>query len=106
MLIAVGLAASSFAQAAKKEGAQAPQEDRFHGAITRFNTDKKTMELRSSRQNLSRTVVYDASTKWQDRAGKALTAMPTLKEGMDFICLGKFDKDGRLLATTCQLQTP
>jgi len=101
-LIVTCLAVGGFAQEQKaptaKPAAQteAAQEDRWHGSIVKFDAAKKTMDLRRAGGNITRVIVYSDSTKWQDM-GKSI-AMPTLKEGMDLIVLGKFGKDSRLEA--------
>lgn len=104
VLIMTGLMASGFAQEKKAPAtkAAAAKEDRWHGSIIRFDTARKTLELRRAGQTISRTVVYTDSTKWTDNNKPA--QMPAFKEGMDFIAVGTFDKDGRLIARQIDLR--
>lgn len=95
-----------FAQEDSKpaEGAAAKQA-RWEGVVIRSNADKSTLTVRNRDTNLEKTVRYDSSTKWtsQEHHSKKVNQIDAsqVKDNDRVICLGSWDKDGALHATSC-----
>lgn len=87
--------------AQEKEGkAAVEKQGRWHGVIVNINKEKSSMDVR--KENVTRTVYYDSSTKWTE--GTKTIDMSEFKEGSDAICLGKYDEKGLLHATRIDLR--
>jgi Ni/Co efflux regulator RcnB len=86
-------------QEKKEKTAAAAKEARWHGLIVTMDKDKSTLVVR--RQEVTRTIYYDSSTKWTE--GTKAVEMSEFKEGADVICLGKYDEKGKFHATRIDL---
>jgi hypothetical protein len=84
--------------------AQDVKQDRVEGVITRSNKDKSTLTVRNRGTNVEKTVQYDSSTQWtsQEHHSKTVNNIDAgqVKDDDRVICLGTFDKDGILHATS------
>jgi len=104
-VLVFGLSTPVFAQEGSKpaEGKDVKQ-DRVEGVITRSNKDKSTLTVRNRGTNVEKTVQYDSSTQWtsQEHHSKTVNKIDAsqVKDDDRVICLGAFDKDGILHATT------
>jgi esterase/lipase superfamily enzyme len=91
------------APAQEKMGKMA-KEDRWEGVIVRSSSDKSTLTVRKVGSSVEKTVQYDSSTKWvsQEHGSKKVNDIDAsqVKDGDRVICLGSYDKDGVLHATT------
>ena len=105
-VIVLGLSTPVFAQEGSKpaEGATA-KLDRWEGVITRSNKEKSTLTVRKRDTNVEKVVVYDSSTQWtsQEHHSKTVNKIDAsqVKDDDRVICLGTFDKEGVLHATSC-----
>ena len=99
LALAVSLTAPASAQKEKEKG----KPGRWEGRVTVISKEKSLMEVRSSSYQLTRTVVFDASTQWvsQEHGAKKTNpiTMSDVKEGDRVICIGTFGKDNALHAT-------
>lgn len=104
-VLVLGLSTPVFAQEGSKpaEGKDVKQ-DRVEGIVTRSNKDKSTLVVRNRDTNVERTVQYDSSTQWtsQEHHSKTVNNIDAsqVKDDDRVICLGSFDKDGILHATS------
>jgi len=104
-VLVFGLSAPVFAQEGSKptEGTAAKQ-DRVEGVVTRSNKDKSTLTVRNRDTNVEKVVQYDSSTQWtsQEHHSKTVNMIDAsqVKDDDRVICLGTFDKDGILHATS------
>jgi hypothetical protein len=84
--------------------AQDMKQDRVEGIVTRSNKDKSTLVVRNRDTNVEKTVQYDSSTQWtsQEHHSKTVNNIDAsqVKDDDRVICLGTFDKDGILHATS------
>jgi esterase/lipase superfamily enzyme len=91
------------APAQEKMGKMA-KEDRWEGVVVRSSSDKSTLTVRKVGSSVEKTVQYDSSTKWvsQEHGSKKVNDIDAsqVKDGDRVICLGSYDKDGVLHATT------
>jgi hypothetical protein len=91
------------APAQEKMGKMA-KEDRWEGVVVRSSSDKSTLTVRKVGSSVEKTVLYDSSTKWvsQEHGSKKVNDIDAsqVKDGDRVICLGSYDKDGVLHATT------
>jgi esterase/lipase superfamily enzyme len=91
------------APAQEKMGKMA-KEDRWEGVVVRSSSDKSTLTVRKVGSSIEKTVQYDSSTKWvsQEHGSKKVNDIDAsqVKDGDRVICLGSYDKDGVLHATT------
>jgi hypothetical protein len=100
------LSTAVFAQDQSKpaEGKTAKQ-DRVEGIVTRSNKDKSTLTVRNRDSGNEKTVLYDSSTQWtsQEHHSKTVNTIDAsqVKDNDRVICLGAFDKDAVLHATSC-----
>jgi len=100
---AVGLAAQEKAATDKKEKkATAEKLDRWSGFIVRTSKDKSTLTVKKG--SVEKTVVYNGSTRWTK--GTEPADPSEFKEGVRVICLGKYNKEGQLVATRIDLREP
>lgn len=103
--LVLGLSTPVFAQEGSKpaEG-KGVKQDRVEGIVTRSNKDKSTLVVRNRGTNIERTVQYDSSTQWtsQEHHSKTVNNIDAsqIKDDDRVICLGTFDKDGILHATS------
>jgi hypothetical protein len=103
--LVLGLSTLVFAQEGSKpaEG-KGVKQDRVEGIVTRSNKDKSTLVVRNRGTNIERTVQYDSSTQWtsQEHHSKTVNNIDAsqVKDDDRVICLGTFDKDGILHATS------
>lgn len=94
-----------FAQEGSKpaEGT-AVKQARWEGVVTRSNKDKSTLTVRNRDTNIEKTVQYDSSTQWtsQEHHSKTVNNIDAsqVKDDDRVICLGTWDKDGILHATS------
>jgi hypothetical protein len=104
-VLVFGLSTPVFAQEGSKpaEG-KAAKQGRVEGIITRSDKDKSTLTVRNRDTNVEKTVQYDSSTQWtsQEHHSKTVNNIDAsqVKDDDRVICLGTFDKDGILHATT------
>jgi len=84
----------------KEAKAAAEKAGRWHGRIVRFYAGESAMDVRKA--NDIRKVYYDSSTRWTE--GTKTSDMSQFKEGVDVICLGKYDEKGLLHATRVDLR--
>jgi hypothetical protein len=104
-VLVLGLSTPVLAQEGSKpaEGKDVKQ-DRVEGIVTRSNKDKSTLVVRNRDTNVERTVQYDSSTQWtsQEHHSKTVNNIDAsqVKDDDRVICLGTFDKDGILHATS------
>jgi hypothetical protein len=104
-VLVLGLSTPVFAQEGSKpaEGKDVKQ-DRVEGVVTRSNKDKSTLVVRNRGTNVEKTVQYDSSTQWtsQEHHSKTVNNIDAsqVKDDDRVICLGTFDKDGILHATS------
>jgi hypothetical protein len=95
-----------FAQESPKpaEG-KAAKQDRVEGIVTRISKDKSTLTVRNRDTNVEKTVLYDSSTQWtsQEHHSKTVNNIDAsqVKDNDRVICLGTWDKDGALHASSC-----
>ena len=86
------------AQSAKKHN-----QDRWEGVVVRSNKDKKTLTVRHRGTNVEKEVMYDDSTRWvsQEHGSKKVNDIDAsqVSDNDRIICLGSYDKGGRLHAT-------
>jgi hypothetical protein len=101
-VLVLGLSTAVFAQEGSKPADV--KQDRVEGIITRSNKDKSTLVVRNRDTNVERTVQYDGSTQWtsQEHHSKTVNNIDAsqVKDDDRVICLGTFDKDGILHATS------
>jgi len=76
--------------------AQEAQEDRLEGRVQSVKKDTSTITIKT-KENVLRIVVYSVDTKFTMRNQPG--SLDQVKDNARVICLGKFDKDGRLMAT-------
>ena len=104
-VLVFGLSAPVFAQEGSKpaEG-MAAEQARAEGIVVRSNKDNSTLTVRNRDTNLEKTVHYDSSTQWtsQEHHSKKINNIDAsaVKDGDRVICLGTWDKDGSLHATS------
>jgi hypothetical protein len=81
---------------------QEKQEDRLDGRVQVLDKDKSTFTMTIKGGTVQRHVIYSGDTKFtfRNKAG----SIDQLKEGVRVICLGKFDADGRLMATRIDIR--
>lgn len=88
----------SSAQSAKKH-----KEERWEGVIVRSNKEKKMLTVRNRGNNVEKEVMYDDSTRWvsQEHGSKKVNDIDAsqVADNDRVICLGSYDKSGRLHAT-------
>jgi len=102
----LGLSAAVFAQEGSKpaEG-KAAKQGRVEGIVTRSNKDNSTLTVRNRDTNVEKTVLYDSSTQWtsQEHHSKTVNNIDAsqVKDNDRVICLGTWDKDGVLHASSC-----
>lgn len=88
----------SSAQSGKKH-----KEERWEGVIVRSNKEKKTLTVRNRGTNVEKEVMYDDSTRWvsQEHGSKKVNDIDAsqVADNDRIICLGTYDKSGRLHAT-------
>lgn len=86
------------AQSGKKH-----KQDRWEGVVVRSNKDKKTLTVRHRGTNVEKEVMYDDSTRWvsQEHGSKKVNDIDAsqVSDNDRIICLGSYDKGGRLHAT-------
>jgi len=105
-VLVFGLSGSVFAQEASKpaEG-KAAKQGRVEGIVTRSNKDNSTLTVRNRDTNVEKTVLYDSSTQWtsQEHHSKTVNNIDAsqVKDNDRVICLGTWDKDGVLHASSC-----
>jgi len=91
-------------QSKPAEGKAATQ-GRVEGVVTRSNKDNSTLTVRNRDTNVEKTVLYDSSTQWtsQEHHSKTVNNIDAsqVKDNDRVICLGAFDKDAVLHATSC-----
>ena len=104
-VLVFGLSAPVFAQEGSKpaEG-KAAEQARAEGIVVRSNKDNSTLTVRNRDTNVEKTVHYDSSTQWtsQEHHSKKINNIDAsaVKDGDRVICLGTWDKDGSLHATS------
>ena len=104
-VLVLGLSTPLFAQEGSKpaEG-KAAKQGRVEGIVTRSSTDKSTLTVRNRDTNVEKTVLYDSSTKWtsQEHHSKTVNNIDAsqVKDNDRVICLGTWDKDGVLHASS------
>jgi hypothetical protein len=104
-VLVFGLSALVFAQEGSKpaEGT-AVKQARWEGVVTRSNKDNSTLTVRSRDTNVEKTVRYDSSTQWtsQEHHSKTVNNIDAsqVKDDDRVICLGTWDKDGALHASS------
>lgn len=104
-VLVFGLSALVFAQEGSKpaEGT-AVKQARWEGVVTRSNKDNSTLTVRSRDTNVEKTVRYDSSTQWtsQEHHSKKVNNIDAsqVKDDDRVICLGTWDKDGALHASS------
>ena len=104
-VLVFGLSTPLFAQEGSKpaEG-KAAKQGRVEGIVTRSSTDKSTLTVRNRDTNVEKTVIYDSSTKWtsQEHHSKTVNNIDAsqVKDNDRVICLGTWDKDGVLHASS------
>jgi hypothetical protein len=104
-VLVFGLSALLFAQEGSKpaEGT-AVKQARWEGVVTRSNKDNSTLTVRSRDTNVEKTVRYDSSTQWtsQEHHSKKVNNIDAsqVKDDDRVICLGTWDKDGALRASS------
>jgi hypothetical protein len=104
-VLVFGLLTPVFAQEGSKPAeAKAAKQVRWEGIVTRTNTDKSTLTVRNRDTNVEKTVSYDSSTQWtsQEHHSKKVNNIDAsqVKDDDRVICLGTWDKDGTLHATS------
>lgn len=86
------------AQSGKKH-----KQERWEGVVVRSNKDKKTLTVRHRGTNVEKEVMYDDSTRWvsQEHGSKKVNDIDAsqVSDNDRIICLGSYDKGGRLHAT-------
>ena len=104
-VLVFGLSAPVFAQEGSKpaEG-KAAKQGRVEGFVTRSNKDNSTLTVRNRDTNVEKIVQYDSSTQWtsQEHHSKKVNNIDAsqVKDGDRVICLGTWEKDGVLHATS------
>ena len=93
--------------AEKKDAPAAQKETQWQGHVVRINKDQSMMEIRggSAPSKDLRKVSYDSSTQWtsQEHHSKTVNNIDAsqVKDNDRVICLGTWDKDGVLHASSC-----
>ena len=92
---------------AKQEAKSDTKETKMQGQVVRVYADLKTIDLHggpTAKSNEMRKIAYDDSTLWTNmgKPGK----MEDVKEGSFIIVVGRFQKNGTLLATRIDLRLP
>jgi len=80
--------------------ATAQKQGRWHGLIVSIDKENSVLVVR--RENVTRKVLYDSSTKWTE--GTKTIDMSEFKEGADVVCLGQYDDKVQLHATRIDLR--
>jgi outer membrane lipoprotein-sorting protein len=62
---------------------------RWSGTVDRIDKDNSTLTVRKRGGTISKTINFDASTKWLKRDGKTPLDMSAVKEGDLVVCNGK-----------------
>lgn len=97
-----GLSTPGFAQEASKPAPA--KQDRWEGVVTRSNKDKSTLTVRNRDTNVEKTVHYDSATQWTSQEHHSTKVnnidASQVKDDDRVICLGSWDKDGVLQATS------
>ena len=101
-----GLSTPVFAEEGSKPAEEkAVKQGRVEGIVTRSNKDNSTLTVRNRGTNVEKTVLYDSSTQWtsQEHHSKTVNNIDAsqVKDDDRVICLGTFDKDGVLHASSC-----
>jgi hypothetical protein len=99
LVLALPLATAVFAQQAPAK----PKDVRWEGRVVRISTDQSSLTLRKTGGNVTKTCVYDGSTKWvsQFHADKKVNEIDSsqVKEGDYAICEGAPGDGGVIHAT-------
>jgi hypothetical protein len=104
-VLVFGLSTPLFAQEGSKpaEG-KAAKQGRVEGIVTRSSKDNSTLTVRNRDTNVEKTVLYDSSTQWtsQEHHSKTVNNIDAsqVKDNDRVICLGTWDKDGVLHASS------
>ena len=101
-----GLSTPVFAEEGSKPAEEkAAKQGRVEGIVTRSNKDNSTLTVRNRGTNVEKTVLYDSSTQWtsQEHHSKTVNNIDAsqVKDDDRVICLGTWDKDGVLHASSC-----
>ena len=101
-----GLSTPVFAEEGSKPAEEkAAKQGRVEGIVTRSNKDNSTLTVRNRDTNVEKTVLYDSSTQWtsQEHHSKTVNNIDAsqVKDNDRVICLGTWDKDGVLHASSC-----
>ena len=101
-----GLSTPVFAEEGSKPAEEkAAKQGRVEGIVTRSNKDNSTLTVRNRGTNVEKTVLYDSSTQWtsQEHHSKTVNNIDAsqVKDNDRVICLGTWDKDGVLHASSC-----
>jgi hypothetical protein len=91
----------------KQEEKSDAKETKMQGQVVRVYADLKTIDLHggtTAKSNEIRKIAYDDSTLWTNmgKPGKK----EDVKEGSFIIVVGRFQKDGTLLASRIDLRLP
>ena len=76
---------------------------RWEGSVTIVSKDKTTLVVRKTGTSEEKTIFFDSSTQWNSQEhGKKPNMIDAsqVKEGDRLICVGHYNKDGTLHATT------
>jgi hypothetical protein len=104
-VLVFALSTPVFAQEGSKPAeTTAAKQARWEGIVTRSNKDESTLTVRSRDTNVEKTVRYDSSTRWtsQEHHSKKVNNIDAsqVKDNDRVICLGTWDKDNVLHATS------
>lgn len=94
LLVAFASIGAATRQAAAQEQSKekaASSDKRWSGGIQQMDKDNLTLTVRH-RDGRTRVVHYTASTKWADKAGKAVD-LATVKVEDRVVCVGEFEGD-------------
>ena len=102
VLMSMPLVAQENADKAHQE--KVAKQGRWEGIVSRNNIQKSTLAVRPRVSQFEQVIYYDSSTQWtsQEHHSKTVNNIDAsqVKDDDRVICLGTFDKDGILHATT------
>ena len=102
VLMSMPLVAQENAEKAHQE--KVAKQGRWEGIVSRNNIQKSTLAVRPRVSQFEQVIYYDSSTQWtsQEHHSKTVNNIDAsqVKDDDRVICLGTFDKDGILHATT------
>jgi hypothetical protein len=108
MIMSLGLAVfAAQQQGAEKKGtaavSQKAQPDRLSGKIIRSSPEKSMLVVQERKTKAERTVIYSDATLWTKGKGTEKADKKEFKDGVNVICLGKYDENRHFIASQINL---